>query len=273
MYTVNNARDMDRIRIALGEARISYYGVSYGTYLGAVYASLFPSRTDRVILDSSVNPASSWRDRFRAFGPAAELRFPDLTSFVAARDATYHLGATTQEVAGVYFRLLEKLQAQPVKIGDHTVDGVVFQQISFQSLFEDRWLPIVAPLWQFLAGAPGAPSEAEAEQLLTQLPAAVPLVPELQQIILPTALAVFCQDTVWPRAVETYQQSQELDSVLFPVAGAMTGNIGPCAFWRYPPTEPPVSITDRGPRNILMHHLRRPRRRRRANSGWPGRLC
>jgi len=52
--------------------------------------------------------------------------------------------------------------------------------------------------------------------------------------------------------VETYQQSQTLDAVVFPVTGAMSGNIWPCAFWRYPPTEPPVPITDRGPRNILM---------------------
>jgi pimeloyl-ACP methyl ester carboxylesterase len=259
MYTANNARDMERIRIALGEARISYYGDSYGTYLGTVYATMFPNRTDRVVLDSSVDPASAWRDRVRALGPAAELRFPDLTSFVAARDATYHLGATTQEVAGVYFRLIEELQAQPMTIGQRTVDGTVLRQITYQSLFEDGLLPVVAPVWQFLAQAPGAPSEAEAEQLLTQLLNAIPLVPALQQIILPTALAVTCQDTAWPRSVETYQQSQALDAVLFPVAGAMSGNIWPCAFWRYPPQEPPVPITDRGPRNILMQqNLRDP---------------
>src|SRR5690606_19447372 len=44
--TANTARDMDRIREALGEERISYLGYSYGTYLGAVYAQLFPDRTD-----------------------------------------------------------------------------------------------------------------------------------------------------------------------------------------------------------------------------------
>jgi hypothetical protein len=52
-------------------------------------------------------------------------------------------------------------------VADHTVDGVVFQQISDQSFYQDQWLPIVAPLWPCLARAPGAPSEAEAEQLLT----------------------------------------------------------------------------------------------------------
>ena len=42
--TVNTARDMDRIRQALGLSTISFYGLSYGTVLGAVYADLFPHR-------------------------------------------------------------------------------------------------------------------------------------------------------------------------------------------------------------------------------------
>ena len=54
--TANTARDMDRIRMGLGEEKISYWGQSYGTYLGAVYASLFPDRADRVVLEGNVDP-------------------------------------------------------------------------------------------------------------------------------------------------------------------------------------------------------------------------
>ncbi|MFE4337211.1 alpha/beta fold hydrolase [Streptomyces sp. NPDC056831] len=43
LTTRNSARDMDVIRAALGEKRVSYLGISYGTYLGAVYMQLFPS--------------------------------------------------------------------------------------------------------------------------------------------------------------------------------------------------------------------------------------
>lgn len=50
------ARDMDRIREALGEERISYVGESYGTYLGARYATLFPDRVRAAILDGAVDP-------------------------------------------------------------------------------------------------------------------------------------------------------------------------------------------------------------------------
>jgi pimeloyl-ACP methyl ester carboxylesterase len=54
--TVNTARDMDAIRAALGDEQVSYLGISYGTYLGAVYATLFPDRVRAMVLDSAFEP-------------------------------------------------------------------------------------------------------------------------------------------------------------------------------------------------------------------------
>jgi pimeloyl-ACP methyl ester carboxylesterase len=56
MTTKDAARDMDRIRAALGRAQINYYGFSYGTYLGQVYASMFPRHVKWLIMDSNVDP-------------------------------------------------------------------------------------------------------------------------------------------------------------------------------------------------------------------------
>ena len=60
MTTVDSAKDMDSIRQALGQQQITYYGYSYGTYLGQVYGTLFPSRVRRMILDSNVDPRGVW---------------------------------------------------------------------------------------------------------------------------------------------------------------------------------------------------------------------
>jgi pimeloyl-ACP methyl ester carboxylesterase len=54
--TETAARDLDAVRSALGEEQISFLGMSYGTYLGAVYRSLFPTRVRSMILDSAVDP-------------------------------------------------------------------------------------------------------------------------------------------------------------------------------------------------------------------------
>jgi pimeloyl-ACP methyl ester carboxylesterase len=57
--TANAARDMDILRQALGEAKLHYMGKSYGTYLGTLYASLFPNNIGRMILDGAVDPTIS----------------------------------------------------------------------------------------------------------------------------------------------------------------------------------------------------------------------
>jgi len=52
--TVSAARDLERIRIALGEEKLNYLGFSYGTHLGATYATLYPSRVRAFVLDAPV---------------------------------------------------------------------------------------------------------------------------------------------------------------------------------------------------------------------------
>lgn len=56
--TANVARDMEMLRRAVGDARLNYIGYSYGTYLGATYARLFPDRVGRFILDGTVDPVA-----------------------------------------------------------------------------------------------------------------------------------------------------------------------------------------------------------------------
>jgi pimeloyl-ACP methyl ester carboxylesterase len=56
--TQNAARDMEQLRVALGDDRLTYLGFSYGTALGAVYADLFPERVRALVLDGSVDPTA-----------------------------------------------------------------------------------------------------------------------------------------------------------------------------------------------------------------------
>lgn len=56
LATERTARDMDRVREALGDDRLTYLGFSYGTYLGALYAAQFPERVRALVLDGAVDP-------------------------------------------------------------------------------------------------------------------------------------------------------------------------------------------------------------------------
>lgn len=57
--TRNAARDMDEIRKALGDEKLTYYGASYGTYLGAWYAEMFPRNVRALVLDGAIDPKAS----------------------------------------------------------------------------------------------------------------------------------------------------------------------------------------------------------------------
>lgn len=54
--TVSAARDLDLLRAVLGDEKLNYLGYSYGTYLGTIYAQLFPEKVGRMVLDGAVDP-------------------------------------------------------------------------------------------------------------------------------------------------------------------------------------------------------------------------
>ena len=61
--TANTARDMEALRIALGDKKLNYMGFSYGTYLGTVYAQYFPETVGRFVLDGAIDPTMSAYDQ------------------------------------------------------------------------------------------------------------------------------------------------------------------------------------------------------------------
>ncbi|MFE1250183.1 alpha/beta hydrolase [Streptomyces sp. NPDC058735] len=79
-------------------------------------------------------------------------------------------------------------------------------------------------------------------------------------------LSVTCNDVEWPEDVSTYRRGVAEDRRRYPLYGAFTADIPPCAFWPYAPAEPPVRIDAEGPRNMLL-----PRNRRDASTPRGGR--
>ena len=72
--TIEAARDMDVLRAALGEAKLTYFGASYGTKLGATYAELFPDEVGRLVLDGAVDLSSARASSASSRRPASRPR-------------------------------------------------------------------------------------------------------------------------------------------------------------------------------------------------------
>ena len=102
MTTEDAARDLDSIRAAFGVAKINYYGFSYGTYLGQVYATLFPSHLRRMVLDSTVDPTGAWYTDNIDQDYAFQGRMDAFYAWVARYDSTYNLGSTAAQVRAAY---------------------------------------------------------------------------------------------------------------------------------------------------------------------------
>ncbi len=113
MTTEDLARDMDSIRAALGQQKISYYGVSYGTYLGQVYATLFPHRIRRMVLDSVVDPAGVWYADNIDQDYAFQGRMTAFFAWIARNDAVYHLGSTEAAVSATVHRRIGQAGETP----------------------------------------------------------------------------------------------------------------------------------------------------------------
>lgn len=229
--TANTARDMDRIREALGERKLSYLGVSYGTYLGAVYATMFPERGDRIVLDSNLGPDGYDVTAMRLFARGLEDRFPDFAAFAAARPE-YGLGSTPEQVKAKFFELADRLDANPV----HGIDGMQLRSMTFSYLYADATLPLLAASWQALDNG---------------RPVTVPPMVDLESRM-SGRFHVICGDTRWPGKIKDYQRNAAVDREKYPMLGGSTGNISPCAYWPRERVEPPVKIGDKGPSNMLL---------------------
>ncbi|MGW0518069.1 alpha/beta hydrolase [Crossiella sp. NPDC003009] len=243
LTTRNVARDLDAVRAALGERTASYFGTSYGTYLGAVYTQLFPERADRVVLDSAVDPASAWRQSFRNWGPVNEQALADWADWTVRNGAP--LGQTAERVRARLDALLPKLDRNPVKHGSFTFTGEVLRPVVRGVLYDERDNPALAALIGDLDR--GALRDPAAIALADQV-AALPPADELFS----GHLAVACDDAEWPRDPARYAVDSALDGRKYPFFGAAAGNIHPCAFWPGKPVEPPAQVVPGRAKSVLI---------------------
>ncbi|MCS0639251.1 alpha/beta hydrolase [Streptomyces sp. LP05-1] len=116
--TVETARDMDILRELLGDRKLHYVGASYGTFLGATYAELFPGRTGRLVLDGAMDPSLTTAELNRDQTAGFETAFRSFAAdCVRRRDCPLGTGSPTDAAARLK-TLFERLDAQPLRTGE-----------------------------------------------------------------------------------------------------------------------------------------------------------
>src|SRR6266536_5360111 len=244
MTTADAARDMDAIRAALGQRQISYFGYSYGTYLGQVYATLFPHRLRKMVLDSVVDPRGVWYADNISQDYAFEGRIRAFFSWVADHDAVYHLGSTEARVQRAWDRTRARLEAHPIPGPSGPMIG--------PDEFDDTFLQggYSNSLWPGLASALAAYHHRHESGPLTGVYQEVGTQPEN---LFAVYNAVQCSDVNWPRSWakwdadtrRVYRTAPFLawDNAWFNAA---------CAFWPVRGPAGPLQIRGAGLPGILM---------------------
>ncbi|MDY5840231.1 MAG: alpha/beta hydrolase [Corynebacterium camporealensis] len=98
LTTENTTHDWEAVRQALGEDRISILGLSYGTFLASAYSTFYPQNTDKVILDSGVDPKQAWGGILRSQIDGYHDGLHEFMGYVADRNDTYGMGTTPLQV-------------------------------------------------------------------------------------------------------------------------------------------------------------------------------
>ncbi|MEU5683240.1 alpha/beta hydrolase [Streptomyces venezuelae] len=237
--TRNVARDMDAIRAALGERKLSYYGISYGADLGAVYTQLFPRRSDRIVLDSSTDPAATQYELFQRSGAPAEAALDGLGGHVRSD----------------VLKLLARAERHPIPVEDVRLNApllrLLLKQLVQHEEYDPQLVSVVDDLKKAAAGEEFEPGPA-LSGLLDLLSS-----PELADSMAGGAIFM-CGDGGWPaggwpKDAATYWKNMQRSRATQPVFGPyVNGMIAPCAFWGTEPREPGTRIRNDVPVLLLQ---------------------
>ncbi|MFI6302853.1 alpha/beta hydrolase [Amycolatopsis thailandensis] len=232
--TEQTVKDLDLLRHLLGREKISWIGYSGGTWLGAHYATYFPRRVDRFVLDSNADFTAGWQTSITGIAAAMERRFrADFLPWVAKYDKVYHLGTTGEQVRRNYERTRAELAAHPARLADGTeYTGTQFDLRLINGMYLKTAFPSAAADIATLRAVVDTPGRsATEEQSQTLAPGKAGLATD--DAVAGTQFAILCNDTPWNRSRARLAGEGEGLGRAYPFAGHY--QLGaPCTFWNRP---------------------------------------
>ena len=244
--TVSAARDMDVIRRALGETKLSYFGFSYGTYLGDTYAHLFPQHVRALVLDSVLDPSID------------EATLVEVQAVGFEHDLDDYLASCVSQPAGCPFQtanptaeltsFIERVDRAPIAVGNRQLNSSLALTGIFFTLYQSpsSWPLLSQALGRAFAGD-GGPLLEFADEYLDR-DASGHYSNELQ-----ANYAVNCLDHPAPTDLAYFDQRDQVLAKMAPILGPFVayGDL-PCAYWAVPPTGTPGPLEAPGAPPIVL---------------------
>lgn len=216
MRTEDTARDLEAIRVVLDEEKLTYLGYSYGTHIGQMYASLFPDRVDKMVLDGVVDPDESF----------TEFLLAQTTAFDAALDAQAaecdRAGRTScgvEDLLAAYDEVHEMVEKRRIEGSNGSVGPAELSIAAITSVYQPRGWHVLGPALREALKGNGSMIRRISDSYQ-----------EMSEYT-PYA-AVICSDGPTPRGADEYRRFTDEAIAISPRFGAAIANeMLPCATW------------------------------------------
>ncbi|HEY7053345.1 MAG TPA: alpha/beta hydrolase [Mycobacterium sp.] len=248
--TANVVKDLDQLRAALGDPKLTYLGYSYGTRIGASYAEAYPDNVRAMVLDGAIDPNVDPMDSDIRQAEAFQKAFNDYAAD-CAKSPDCPLGTDPAKAVDVYHSLVDPLVDEPVPTKDP-------RGLSYSDAIVGTILPLYSPaLWPALTAALTELADGHGNKMLALADRYMQRDKDGHYTNSTDARsAVTCVDrppiTDRAKAVEEDRRIREVAP--FMSYGEFTGHapLGTCAFWPVPPTSQPHEISVRDLPPVLV---------------------
>jgi pimeloyl-ACP methyl ester carboxylesterase len=240
--TVETVQDLELLRHLVGDSKINYFGSSYGTRIGALYAELYPAQVGRMVLDGSVDISGKETiTQTEGF----ERALNNFATWCAAEGC--RLGATRAEVLGRVKSYLDQLDQRPVKVGSRTLTQQQGVEAVYYSMYGGRrsWVQLLNALGAAIYDNDAGGVLALSDRSLFRHPDG-----SFDQInySFPAVRCLDSQDASVAAAEKRYTRI----SRAAPVLGRLGGADLTCALWPVAPAPPQPKIDGAGAPPILV---------------------
>jgi pimeloyl-ACP methyl ester carboxylesterase len=247
--TVNAARDMDVLRAAVGDEKFTYYGASYGTYLGAFYAEQFPKKVRALVLDGAVDPTLSSTallvEQSKGFETALKAFASDCT-----KQPDCPLGTSEDAVIDRITAFLKQLDKAPLsnrRDSRKVTESWATMGLATALYAKEYWPLLRQAFAQGMQQKDGTLFMTLADQLVERKPDGT------YSNQSEANMAVNCVDKPNPRDLPTYRKSVEEAKKASPLFGEFVvwGGLG-CVYWPVQAKQAPKPIAAKGSAPILV---------------------
>jgi len=239
--TVDTARDLDRIRQALGDAQLTYFGHSYGTLLGATYAEMFPTHVRAMVLDGAIDPAMSTDQMVIDQSAGFEGVLDDFFSWCASSGCPWR---PTGDPGTALVALIDQSRARPVPAGGGRAAGPgEFYDAILDTMYAKSFWPSLGNALAQAAAGNGSAVVGLSDSYTTSG----------STNAVDAETAIDCLDHPVTRDLSTFPALAAQAAAQAPVFGPLLAwGMAGCAVWPVPPTRTPEATTAPGSPPIVV---------------------